>query len=61
MLLPRITPDGRILATKRDTIDEYVKTGRHLGIFDSPSNATKYADQIHKDYASGKIKLKKKK
>lgn len=52
VLLPTVTPDGRSLDQK-SAIAEYEKTGRHLGIFDTPDNATAYAEGLHKDYEEG--------
>jgi hypothetical protein len=52
VLLPRVTPDGRHLTTD-EAVTEYEKTGRHLGIFDTPEEATRYAQQLHQDYAAG--------
>ncbi len=53
VLLPSITPDGRRL-TDDEMVREYQKTGRHLGKFGSPQEATKYAKTLHDDYAAGK-------
>lgn len=54
VLLPSVTPDGRHLNTDDEIIAEYRKTGRHLGKFASPAEATAYASQLHDDYAAGK-------
>jgi hypothetical protein len=53
VLLPRVTSDGRHLTTPEETVAEYRQTGRHLGIFDTPENATRFAQQVHEDYAAG--------
>ena len=53
-LLPRVTPDGRLLS-EDDAISEFQQTGRHLGAFESPDHATKYASQLHEDYAAGRF------
>ena len=53
-LLPSVTPDGRFLATDDEVVDEYRKTGLHLGKFSSVEKAEKYADQLHKEYEAGK-------
>jgi hypothetical protein len=58
-LLPSVTPDGRFLKTDNEVINEYKKTGRHLGKFDSVDEANKYAEQLHKDYESGKYEPRK--
>lgn len=56
VLLPSVTPDGRHLQSDDDILAEYEKTGRHLGIFDTPERATAYAEQLHNDYAAGKYR-----
>lgn len=52
ILIPRVTPDGRHLDTPA-AIEEYKRTGRHLGVFDSPQAADAFAQQLHEDYANG--------
>jgi len=54
VLLPSVTPDGRHLNTPEAIVAEYRKSGRHLGKFADPASATKYAEQLHHDYAAGK-------
>ena len=54
-LLPQVTPDGRLLDVE-GAIREFKRTGRHLGIFDTPENATSYAKQLHEDYEAGKYR-----
>lgn len=53
-LLPSVTPDGRHLSDWHDVIDEYRKTGRHMGTFETPDQADVYAQRVHEDYAAGK-------
>ncbi len=48
VLIPRVSDDGKILS-EADAIDQFHKTGKHLGRFDSPKSATEYAKQLHKD------------
>lgn len=48
VLIPTVSDDGRILA-EPDAIKLFQQTGRHLGIFDKPDNATSYAKQLHLD------------
>lgn len=57
-LLPTVTPDGRHLSPE-DAIREFQKTGRHLGVFDSPDNATAYAKHLHEEYAAGKYRKRR--
>lgn len=54
-LLPTVTPDGRHLS-QDGAIQEFRRTGRHLGVFGSPDSATAYARQLHNDYARGKYR-----
>lgn len=47
VLIPTVSPDGRVLSDD-DAIAMYEKTGRHLGIFGTPQEATAYANELHK-------------
>lgn len=46
VLVPLVSDDGRIM-TEDEAIDQYMRTGRHLGIFADPRSATSYAKQLH--------------
>lgn len=48
VLIPTVSDDGRVLSDD-DAIAQYQKTGRNLGIFDTPDNATAYAQSLHQD------------
>jgi hypothetical protein len=50
ILIPTVSDDGRILS-EREAVDLYHRTGKHLGIFDSPEAATAYAQQLHEQQA----------
>ena len=41
---------GRILSDD-EAIKQYQTSGRHLGIFDTPDEATAYAKRLHEGYA----------
>src|SRR4051794_2445682 len=42
ILLPQVSDDGRMM-TEDDAVGQYHQTGRHLGMFDTPEEATAYA------------------
>lgn len=46
VLIPTISPDGKFL-TDDEAIEQYKRTGRHLGVFDSQRNADRYAQVLH--------------
>lgn len=48
VLIPTVSDDGRIM-TNDEAIGTFKKTGKHLGIFESPETATEYARGLHKD------------
>src|SRR6266576_3227437 len=49
-LIPTVHPNGYIMSDE-EAIKRYKDTGEHLGIFDTPDNATTYARSLHEDQA----------
>ena len=47
-LIPTVSEDGKVLS-EDDAVKQFKKTGKHLGVFDSPEDATAYARQLHED------------
>jgi hypothetical protein len=50
VLIPTVSDDGRVLSDE-DAVALFERTGRHLGVFDSPAAATAYAEQLHNSQA----------
>ena len=50
-LIPTVTDDGRVVSDE-EAIELFKKTGRHFGAFDTPENATAYAQALHQQQAA---------
>lgn len=46
ILIPTVSEDGRIMSN-REAVQAFERTGKHLGMFDSPQHATSYAQGLH--------------
>ena len=53
VLVPTVI--GNRVVSDDEAIDEYFRTGKHLGIFTNPKTATQYAERLHQDYESRRI------
>lgn len=54
IMLPTVRKDpfhpfGGYIMSDEDAIAHYRNTGQHLGLFDTPQNATNYAQSLHED------------
>lgn len=50
ILIPTFTPSGRSLSESQ-AINQYYATGKHLGKFRTPQEATSYAEWLHNEEA----------
>ena len=50
-LIPTVSDDGRVLGDD-EAIQEFQRTGRHLGVFDTPEAATSWAERLHQEQAA---------
>jgi hypothetical protein len=50
VLIPTVSDDGRLLSDEQ-AVAEYRRTGRKLGVFRTPEEATAYAEKLHAEQA----------
>jgi hypothetical protein len=56
ILIPTVV-GGRVVSNA-DAINNYYRTGQHLGMFANAQYATRYANELHNDYAKGRYKTR---
>lgn len=49
VLIPTVAEDGSRTLSDEEAVQQFRRSGKHLGIFDTPENATAYANQLHTD------------
>lgn len=55
VILPTVVR-GKVVSDD-EAVGEFIRTKKHLGVFDSPENASKYAEGLH-NYEAKKLKKK---
>ena len=58
VLVPTVSDDGRIMSDD-EAMQNYYRTGRHMGVFANPDLATAYADMIHRSHENALNKRKR--
>lgn len=48
VLIPTVAEDGSRILSNEEALEQYKRTGKHLGKFATPEDATKYAEELHK-------------
>ena len=48
-LIPTVAADGSRILSTQEAIEQFRRTGQHLGAFESPQASDYYAEQLHRD------------
>jgi hypothetical protein len=48
VLIPTVAEDGSRILSDDEAVEQYKRTGKQLGVFDTPEDANAYAEQLHK-------------
>src|SRR5688572_3021739 len=51
VVIPTVSDDGRIMSNQ-EAIQQYRRTGRNFGVFDTPDSATAFAKSLHDERAN---------
>jgi hypothetical protein len=51
LLLPSVAADGSRILTPKETLEQYQRTGQHLGVFAGPQSSDAYAQSLHEEQA----------
>lgn len=51
VLIPTVSDEGKVLSDN-EAVDTYLRTGKHLGKFNTPEEASAYAESLHNEQAT---------